>query len=113
MTRLRTAFDSIRQTWPVTSIPSDPLIDAMQSGDRLTYHPERIVEEIAHLHEVLPAAAKAVRELSDDFVQQDKDITLKTANLLGTEFSETLRSNRQIRLDALARARLMIEEAAR
>lgn len=111
MTRLRTAFDSVRQTWPVTTIPADPLMDAMQSGDRLSYHPERITEEIAHLREILPKAARAVQKLSDGFVQQDEEVTIEFGKFLGAEFSESLKSNRQSRLDALARARLMIEEA--
>ena len=48
MTRLRGAYDALQQTSPVAA-PPDPLIDAMQTGDRLGYHPETAVEEIAHL----------------------------------------------------------------
>ena len=40
MTRLRAAYDALQKTSPIT-VPPDPLIDAMQTGDRLSYHPER------------------------------------------------------------------------
>jgi alpha-glucosidase len=52
MTRLRGVYDSLQQTWPVAAAP-DLLIDAMQTGDRLSYHPELATEEITHFHSVL------------------------------------------------------------
>ena len=63
MTRLRGAYDAMHQTWPMSS-PPDVLIDAMQSGDRLGYHPESAREELAHFHEVLPQAQAAVAKLA-------------------------------------------------
>jgi len=53
MTRLRGAYDSMRGTSPVSDAP-DVLVDAMQSGDRMSYHPEGAQEEIAHFHKVTP-----------------------------------------------------------
>ena len=65
MTRLRAAYDALQQTWPVSQ-PPDPLIDVMQTGDRLGYHPERAQEEIAHFHQTLPQARSAVSTLAQD-----------------------------------------------
>ncbi|WP_445147211.1 TIM-barrel domain-containing protein [Dyella sp. Tek66A03] len=65
MASLRRTYDSLQRTLPRTS-PPDPLIDAMQTGDRIGYHPEHAAEEIAHLHEILPAAQSAVTSLRDD-----------------------------------------------
>jgi alpha-glucosidase len=113
MSRLRTAFESTRQTWPVTSVPPDPLIDAMQAGDRLSYHPESAATEIARLHELLPRAAMAVEQLRDGFVQRDQESATQLGTLMGAELSERLKSDRQRQLDGLERAQLMIEEAAR
>ena len=52
MTRLRGAYDAMQITWPVSS-PPDVLTEAMQTGDRLSYHPELAQKEIAHFHEIL------------------------------------------------------------
>jgi len=72
MTRLHEAYDSLNQTWPLGWSP-DALVDAMQSGDRLTYRPEDAVAEILHLHDVLPAALAAVQDMAkpmDEKAQQ-------------------------------------------
>ena len=47
MSRLRGAYDALNTMSRMTS-PPDPLVDAMQSGDRLGYHPEKATEELAH-----------------------------------------------------------------
>jgi alpha-glucosidase (family GH31 glycosyl hydrolase) len=59
MTRLRGAYDALNYTNPVSE-PPDILVEAMQTGDRLGYHPERAAEEIAHFHEILPKAQASV-----------------------------------------------------
>ena len=68
MTRLRAAYDAMQQTWPV-SAPPDPLIDVMQTGDRLGYHPERAAVEIAHFHDELPKAQEAITAITPAFEQ--------------------------------------------
>jgi alpha-glucosidase (family GH31 glycosyl hydrolase) len=55
MTRLREAYDALNQTWPITWSP-DELIDAMQTGDRLTYRPEQAGEQLTHYRTALPRA---------------------------------------------------------
>ncbi len=63
MTRLHEAYDSLNQVWPLGWSP-DALEDAMQTGDRLSYHPQDAAAEIDHLHVVLPQALAALRDLA-------------------------------------------------
>ncbi len=69
MTRLRDAYHDLQQTWPV-SAPPDALIDAMQTGDRISYHPQHAEEEIAHFHQELPKAQAAVAAIAPTFTQR-------------------------------------------
>jgi alpha-glucosidase len=105
MTRLRGAYDALQQTWPV-AVPPDPLIDAMQTGDRLGYHPERAVEEIAHFHEQLPTAQAAVATVGSAFSGRLDDYAKRMA-------SDPLRpadmdAAKQSRSAAMARATLLL-----
>jgi alpha-glucosidase len=95
MARLRGAYDALNQTFPV-SAPPDILVEAMQTGDRLSYHPERAIEEIAHLHDVLPKAKDAVTQTSASFAAST-DTEDKT----------------QHRVDAMARAQRLAAEVTR
>jgi alpha-glucosidase len=70
MTRLREAYDSLNQTWPIAWSP-DGLIDAMQTGDRLTYYPEQAGEQLTHYRTVLPQAIAKVNELVKPRSQKD------------------------------------------
>jgi hypothetical protein len=45
----------------------------MQSGDRLSYHPEHAQEEIAHFHEALPKAQASVAAIDASFSQRLED----------------------------------------
>ena len=62
MARLRETYDALNMTPPVAA-PPDILIDAMQTGDRIGYHPELAQKEIAHFHEVMPKAQAAVNNV--------------------------------------------------
>jgi alpha-glucosidase len=64
MVRLRRASDTLNSLWPLLWSP-DSLIDAMQSGDRLTYHPETASREIQHFHSAYAEALSDVRDLAD------------------------------------------------
>ena len=109
MTRLRGAYDALQQTWPV-SAPPDALIDAMQTGDRLGYHPERAVEEIAHFHEILPQAQTAVSALDATFAERMKNIT----QIGGADFVHLdVKVEEQRRLDLLHRAESLLAEAGK
>jgi alpha-glucosidase (family GH31 glycosyl hydrolase) len=110
MTRLRGAYDALQQTWPVAT-PPDLLIDAMQTGDRLSYHPERAVEEIAHFREVLPKAQAAVAAVGTGFIQRmDTYAQRMESNPLRPA---DMNSEKQNRLDALHRAEALVDEAGK
>jgi Glycosyl hydrolases family 31/Domain of unknown function (DUF5110) len=108
MARLRAAYDAMQQTWPVSS-PPDSLVDAMQTGDRLVYHPERAMDEMTHFHEVLPKAVEAVHRNALDFslrVQQYvklmENIPLRPSDL---------DAERQARVDEMRCADRMVDGA--
>jgi alpha-glucosidase len=112
MTRLRGAYDAMNQTWPVSE-PPDVLIDAMQTGDRLSYHPERGVEEIAHFHEVLPKAQAALKEIDAGFAQHLDDFVKRLMASNWRPPGMDLEKQKQPRLDAVARADRQVEEAGK
>ncbi|MDE3201918.1 MAG: DUF5110 domain-containing protein [Acidobacteriota bacterium] len=109
MTRLRGAYDAMHDTWPVSD-PPDALIDAMQSGDRLGYHPERAMAEIAHFHDVLPRAESAIAAIQAGF---QKALDQRALQLEKDQWSEAdISADRQKRVNALARAEKLVSEAA-
>ena len=61
MTRLRGAYDTLNAAWPITWSP-DSLIDAMQTGDRLSYHPETIQAEIARFQQLYAQAVSWIQD---------------------------------------------------
>ena len=110
MTRLRGAYDALNQTWPV-SAPPDILIDAMQTGDRLGYHPETAAEEIAHFHEVLPKAQTALDEIAKDFAQRMDDYAKRMS---ATNWRpEDMDAQKQHRIDSLAKAQKQLADAGK
>lgn len=106
MTRLRGVYDALQQTWPAAA-PPDPLIDAMQTGDRLGYRPERATEEIAHFHDELPKAQAAITAVAPAFEQN-----LSTATHIGG--SEKVHINEQAqeqqRQASFTRAQALMKE---
>ncbi len=70
MTRLREAYDAFNQTWPIAWSP-DELIDAMQTGDRLSYFPQHAEELLTHYREILPKAIAKVTEIEKPPSQAD------------------------------------------
>ena len=112
MTRLRGAYDAMQITWPVSS-PPDVLTEAMQTGDRLSYYPERAVEEIAHFHELLQKAQANLAETDstfskhlDDYLQRLTKSNWRPANL-------DVDTERKTRSEAVARAHLQADEAGK
>ena len=59
MTRLREAYDILNATWPNGWSP-DELIDAMQTADRIGYHPQDAFAELSALQEKLTALAQQI-----------------------------------------------------
>jgi hypothetical protein len=82
MTRLRETYDSLNETWPLGWSP-DELIDAMQSGGRLTYHPESAAQELAHYQEVLTQAQSQVQALTKGLSQEQME---KVATRVGQDW---------------------------
>jgi alpha-glucosidase len=107
MTRLRTAYDAMQQTSPI-SRPPDSLIDAMQSGDRIGYHPENAEAELAHFHEVLPQAQAALDEIAKTFSDRVERMAKERINGIPPEEMD---KEKQERLDALGRAQKNVAEA--
>ena len=64
MTRFRAVYDTLNSAWPRLWSP-DPLIDAMQTGDRLTYRPQTAAKEIGRLQQVSSQAVVSIQELVD------------------------------------------------
>jgi hypothetical protein len=64
ITRLRAAYDALNSLWPFTW-SSQPLIDALQTGDRLQYHPETARTEMARFPGVYAQAVADLQALID------------------------------------------------
>jgi hypothetical protein len=108
MARLRETYNALNMTPPVAA-PPDLLIDAMQTGDRLGYHPELAQKEIVHLHEVMPKALAAVntavgegQKRLDGFAQHPPRQEAGPIDM---------KAEMQKRTDALARAQKLISDA--
>jgi alpha-glucosidase len=112
MTRLRGAYDAMHQTEPVSD-PPDILVEAMQTGDRLSYYPEHCVAEVAHLREVLPKAQAAVAQIGTTFSQRVEDNLKRYSPTRWLPGGVDINSLKQERLDAMARAERLITEAAK
>jgi alpha-glucosidase (family GH31 glycosyl hydrolase) len=110
MTRLRATYDALNGMWPAAA-PPDALIDAMQSGDRLGYHPERATEELAHFHQILPNAQASVAQLT----KTAKDRLEEYANRMSKDNAHQGDIDSQIhrRLNALERAQKQVSEAGK
>ena len=110
MTRLRGAYDALQQTGPVAG-PSNALVDAMQTGDRLSYYPERIATELAHLHDALKQAQADVAALDQGFEQRLSDTSRRVGG--SATAPADIESEKQKRRDALHRAETLLTEAAK
>ena len=72
MTRLREVYQAMRDTSPAGDA-TDVVIDAYETGDRISYHPESTAAEIARFHEILPKAQASVAQMNatfDDHVEE-------------------------------------------
>ena len=107
MTRLRATYDALNTTPPLAA-PPDILVDAMQTGDRLGYHPEDAQKEIAHFHEVLSQVQTAVGKLVADGTKRldafGQDLHREAGNNID------IKAEKQKRADALARAEKLVAD---
>jgi alpha-glucosidase (family GH31 glycosyl hydrolase) len=77
LTRLRETYDILNAAWPAAGSP-DLLIDAMQTGDRIGYHPETAFAEVSGLSAKLTGLAKIIdamhaTETSPAFAMMNQD----------------------------------------
>jgi alpha-glucosidase len=112
MARLRGAYDAMHRTEPVSD-PPEELVEAMQSGDRLGYHPERAVEEIAHFRDVLPKAKAAVADIGADFASHVDERIKRYSPQRWLPKGPDMDALRQSRLDAMAQAEKLVEDAGK
>jgi len=110
MTRLRGAYDAMHQTWPVSD-PPDVLTDAMQTGDRLSYHPENVQAEIARLHDLLPKAQAAITGIRATFAPRMEEYAKRLMASNWRPAATDMEAQKQRRLDAVARAEQLVTEA--
>jgi alpha-glucosidase (family GH31 glycosyl hydrolase) len=69
ITRLHSAYDAINHQWPLAWSP-DPLVDALQTGDRISYHPATASAELSRFMQKYTAAQAAVKQLFDNTAAQ-------------------------------------------
>jgi alpha-glucosidase len=112
MTRLRGAYDAMQQTGPAAG-PPDELVDPMQAGDRLSYHPETAGQEIARFHQALPKAVASINEIGSTFAQKLEDALKRYSPARWLPGGIDLQVQKQRRLDAMARAERLVKEATR
>ena len=62
--RLRSAYDTLNSLLDLKVSAPDPLIDAWQTGDRLTYHPEKAHAEIDRFVKIYDTAMQQVGQLA-------------------------------------------------
>jgi alpha-glucosidase len=110
MTRLHSVYDELQKTWPVAG-PPDSLIDVMQTGDRLGYHPENAKAEIEHFRLTLIDAQQAVERLQTGFAQRLDDFTKRMSQ--DSTRGVDLDAQKKNRMDSVARAVQQIQSADR
>jgi alpha-glucosidase len=112
MTRLRATYDAVNQTFPVIS-PPEALTAAMQTGDRLSYHPETAADEIAHLHQALTLAQAAVAQIGVNFNTRVEEFAKQMAEEAWRPKGTNIEAEKQSRLAAMARAQKLVIEAGK
>jgi alpha-glucosidase len=103
MTRLRGVYDAMHQTSPVSD-PPDLLVDALQTGDRLSYHPETAPAEIARLHQLLPQVQAEITRIGAAFDGVLEDHLLRYSPERWLPGGMNLPALKQSRTDAMTRA---------
>jgi alpha-glucosidase len=73
ITRLRRAYDALNAGAPFGWSP-DPLIDALQTGDRLSYQPQRAKEELVRFRMAYGQALTEVQRLVSEANVSDEEL---------------------------------------
>ena len=99
MARFRNAYDSINEA--TSAGAPDPLILAMQTGDRLGYHPETAATEIAQRQQAFSKAVASVQEM----------VTVADSNEQVAKLLRTQNVQVQDSQDKIARYRMLMHRA--
>ncbi len=108
MTRLREACDTLNKTFPIAWSP-DSLIDVMQTGDRLNYHPETISQELTRYHAELPKAIEDVQKMKNAITPEDKQKIVKT---LGADWQHSITAHMADYQSMVNRALVQVQDIA-
>jgi hypothetical protein len=79
MTRLREAYNTLNQLWPLGWSP-DVLVDAMQTGDRLSYDPRLAAEQVPRLNAMVSKVAAGIDQLQQQVSEQQRQAMAKRLN---------------------------------
>jgi hypothetical protein len=85
----------------------------MQTGDRLSYHPEHATDEIARFHQLLPRAQASVADINASFAQHLDDYAKRLMASNWRPANTDMDAQRQHRLEAMAKALRQVDEAAK
>ena len=103
MTRLHEAYDSLNQLWPLGWSP-DAVVDAMESGDRLSYQPQTAGAELTHFHDVLAQAVAAAEQMAQpmDEAAQKRVLQIVSADAKSEAAFDRIQEFQQTTARALA-----------
>jgi alpha-glucosidase len=110
MARLRQTYNALNMT-PPAAAPPDILIDAMQTGDRMGYHPEMAQMEIAHFRQVLPQAQAAVNKVVEEGQKRLDEMAQRAAQHNTSHLD--IQAEKQKRVDAFVRAAKLASDAGK
>ena len=79
MTRLREAYNTLNQLWPLGWSP-DVLVDAMQTGDRLSYDPRLAAEQVPRLNAMISRVEASIDQLQQHVTEQQRQAMAKRLN---------------------------------
>jgi alpha-glucosidase len=104
MTSLRHAYDAVNGLWPI-----DDLVTAMQTGDRITYHPENAATEVARLGELIRSSQTAFAKI----VATENAAALKAGSPLSAADGALQRTRTERLAQAAAALKLAADTAHR
>jgi len=112
MTRLRGAYEAMQHTPPIAQ-PTEDLVLAMQTGDRIGYHPETAVAEIARFHEQVARAQASVTAIGAGFAPRLDGYVQRMKAESWRSIGVDVEVEKQRRADAMGRAEKMAGEAGK
>ncbi len=110
MSRLRGAYDASQQLIPAAN-PTEAVVEAMQTGDRMSYYPQHAADEIAGLPAALGKAQSSLASLDANFTQM---LNAASNHIGGSNFVHVdVAYEKQRRWDALHRAEALLADAGK